>query len=142
MNRRYILHVLEATGGNRPQTARILGLDRKAPEGHYTFGKGHVFIQRKHPAYYSRSQEAADVYRAVVRQAAEAAGLPYKEHNFLRLRRGPYVIAACLRESVGDTPLDRRIEYDLYYIRNWSLALDVRILFLTVARVFRDSSAH
>ena len=42
----------------------------------------------------------------------------------------------------GDTPLDRRIEYDLYYIRNWSLALDVRILFLTVARVFRDSSAH
>jgi Undecaprenyl-phosphate glucose phosphotransferase len=42
----------------------------------------------------------------------------------------------------GDTPLERRIEYDLYYIRNWSLALDVRILFLTVARVFRDSTAH
>jgi len=42
----------------------------------------------------------------------------------------------------GDTPLDRRIEYDLYYIRNWSLWLDVRILFLTVGRVFRDSSAH
>ncbi len=29
VNRRYILHVLEATGGNRTQTARILGLDRK-----------------------------------------------------------------------------------------------------------------
>ncbi len=42
----------------------------------------------------------------------------------------------------GDTPLDERIEYDLYYIRNWSLALDVRILFLTVGRVFRDTSAH
>lgn len=42
----------------------------------------------------------------------------------------------------GDTPLDQRIEYDLYYIRNWSLAFDVRILFLTVARVFRDASAH
>ena len=24
----------------------------------------------------------------------------------------------------GDTPLDRRIEYDLYYVRNWSLGLD------------------
>jgi Undecaprenyl-phosphate glucose phosphotransferase len=42
----------------------------------------------------------------------------------------------------GDTPLDRRIEYDLYYIRNWSLGLDLRILLLTVARVFRDASAH
>jgi Undecaprenyl-phosphate glucose phosphotransferase len=42
----------------------------------------------------------------------------------------------------GDTPLDQRIEYDLYYIRNWSLLFDVRILFLTVARVFRDANAH
>jgi exopolysaccharide biosynthesis polyprenyl glycosylphosphotransferase len=42
----------------------------------------------------------------------------------------------------GDTPLDRRIEYDLYYIRNWSLGLDVRIIFLTLMRVFRDASAH
>jgi exopolysaccharide biosynthesis polyprenyl glycosylphosphotransferase len=42
----------------------------------------------------------------------------------------------------GDTPLDRRIEYDLYYIRNWSLAFDLKILFLTVLRVFRDASAH
>ena len=42
----------------------------------------------------------------------------------------------------GDTPLDTRIEYDLYYIRNWSLAFDVRILALTALRVFRDASAH
>ncbi len=42
----------------------------------------------------------------------------------------------------GDTPLDRRIEYDLYYIRHWSLAFDVKILMLTVLRVFRDASAH
>jgi lipopolysaccharide/colanic/teichoic acid biosynthesis glycosyltransferase len=42
----------------------------------------------------------------------------------------------------GDTPLDRRIEYDLFYIRNWSLWLDIRILALTVTRVFRDASAH
>jgi Undecaprenyl-phosphate glucose phosphotransferase len=42
----------------------------------------------------------------------------------------------------GDTPLERRIEYDLYYIRNWSLAFDLKILVLTVVRVFRDASAH
>lgn len=32
----------------------------------------------------------------------------------------------------GDTPLKERIECDLYYIRNWSIALDFKILFLTV----------
>jgi Undecaprenyl-phosphate glucose phosphotransferase len=42
----------------------------------------------------------------------------------------------------GDTPLERRIEYDLYYIRNWSLGFDLKILLLTVVRVFRDASAH
>ena len=41
----------------------------------------------------------------------------------------------------GDTPLERRIEYDLYYIENWSMAFDLRILALTVVRLFRDPSA-
>jgi len=42
----------------------------------------------------------------------------------------------------GDTPLDQRIEYDLYYIRNWSLFFDLKIMALTVVRVFRDAAAH
>ncbi len=42
----------------------------------------------------------------------------------------------------GDTPLEDRIRYDLYYLQNWSLLFDVRILFLTVARVFKDASAY
>ena len=42
----------------------------------------------------------------------------------------------------GDTPLERRITYDLYYIRHWSLGFDVKIILLTVLRVFRDASAH
>jgi Undecaprenyl-phosphate glucose phosphotransferase len=42
----------------------------------------------------------------------------------------------------GDTPLERRIEFDLYYIDNWSLEFDLRILALTFVRVFRDASAH
>jgi Undecaprenyl-phosphate glucose phosphotransferase len=41
----------------------------------------------------------------------------------------------------GDTPLERRIEFDLYYIENWSMAFDMKILFLTFLRVFRDASA-
>ncbi len=42
----------------------------------------------------------------------------------------------------GDTPLQRRIEYDLYYIEHWSLAFDLRIIALTFVRVFRDASAY
>ena len=42
----------------------------------------------------------------------------------------------------GDTPLDERVKYDLFYIRNWSLALDIRILLKTLVRVFKDASAH
>ncbi|MBI5169448.1 MAG: undecaprenyl-phosphate glucose phosphotransferase [Candidatus Eisenbacteria bacterium] len=42
----------------------------------------------------------------------------------------------------GDTPLEQRIQYDLYYIEHWSLLFDLRILLLTVGRVFRDASAY
>ena len=41
----------------------------------------------------------------------------------------------------GDTPLEQRIEYDLYYIQHWSLFFDIRILARTVALVFRDPTA-
>ena len=32
----------------------------------------------------------------------------------------------------GDTSIEKRIEYDLWYIENWSLFLDIRIIFMTV----------
>jgi putative colanic acid biosynthesis UDP-glucose lipid carrier transferase len=32
----------------------------------------------------------------------------------------------------GNTDLKTRVEYDLYYIDNWSLWLDLRIMFLTI----------
>lgn len=35
-----------------------------------------------------------------------------------------------------------RIEYDLDYLRNWSLALDMKIIAKTVAVVFRDGNAY
>jgi Undecaprenyl-phosphate glucose phosphotransferase len=34
----------------------------------------------------------------------------------------------------GDTSIEKRIEYDLYYIQNWSLALDLKIIWLTISR--------
>ncbi|HEX6216797.1 MAG TPA: undecaprenyl-phosphate glucose phosphotransferase [Vicinamibacterales bacterium] len=35
----------------------------------------------------------------------------------------------------GNTSLEKRIEYDLYYIENWSVTLDIKIMWLTLIRV-------
>jgi len=34
----------------------------------------------------------------------------------------------------GNTSIEKRIEHDLYYIENWSLSLDLKIIWLTFVR--------
>ena len=42
----------------------------------------------------------------------------------------------------GDTSIERRIQYDLEYIQNWSMTLDLRILLLTLIRGFVNRNAY
>jgi Undecaprenyl-phosphate glucose phosphotransferase len=42
----------------------------------------------------------------------------------------------------GDTSIQRRIEYDLYYIENWSLVFDLRILLRTALGGFLSRNAY
>ena len=42
----------------------------------------------------------------------------------------------------GNTSIRMRIEHDLYYIENWSLLLDVKILFLTLVHGLRHENAY
>lgn len=42
----------------------------------------------------------------------------------------------------GNTSIRGRIEHDLYYIENWSLGLDIKILFLTVFKGFVNKNAY
>lgn len=42
----------------------------------------------------------------------------------------------------GDTSIRKRIEHDLYYIENWSVGLDFKILFLTVFKGFVNKNAY
>lgn len=39
----------------------------------------------------------------------------------------------------GDTSIEARVDYDIWYIENWSLWLDIRILFLTLLGGFINS---
>jgi Undecaprenyl-phosphate glucose phosphotransferase len=42
----------------------------------------------------------------------------------------------------GNTSIEKRIEHDLYYIENWSLLLDLKILALTLLRGISDRNAY
>ncbi len=42
----------------------------------------------------------------------------------------------------GDTSIRKRIDHDLYYIENWTLGLDLKILFLTFFRGFINRNAY
>lgn len=42
----------------------------------------------------------------------------------------------------GNTSIRKRIEYDLYYIENWTLGLDVKILCLTIFKGFINKNAY
>jgi exopolysaccharide biosynthesis polyprenyl glycosylphosphotransferase len=42
----------------------------------------------------------------------------------------------------GDTSISKRVEYDLYYLRNWSLTFDLQIISMTVLRIFSSKNAY
>lgn len=42
----------------------------------------------------------------------------------------------------GDTSIRKRIEYDIYYIENWSLEFDIKIMFLTIFKGFINENAY
>ena len=42
----------------------------------------------------------------------------------------------------GDTSIVKRIEHDLYYIENWTLGFDFKILFLTIFKGFINKNAY
>src|SRR5262245_26322373 len=88
---------------------------------------GHMSLvgpRPERPAYVD--QFRAKIPRYMLRHHVKAGMTGWAQVNGLR----------------GDTPLDRRVEYDLYYIQHWSLGFDLKIIALTFLRVFRDASAY
>jgi exopolysaccharide biosynthesis polyprenyl glycosylphosphotransferase len=42
----------------------------------------------------------------------------------------------------GQTSITERTKYDLFYVENWSLAFDIKILLKTIGAIFRDKNAY
>jgi Undecaprenyl-phosphate glucose phosphotransferase len=42
----------------------------------------------------------------------------------------------------GDSSIAKRVEYDLYYLRNWSLTFDLQIITMTLLRIFNSKNAY
>ncbi|MDY2608454.1 MAG: exopolysaccharide biosynthesis polyprenyl glycosylphosphotransferase, partial [Lachnospiraceae bacterium] len=42
----------------------------------------------------------------------------------------------------GDTSINKRIEYDLYYIENWTFGFDIKIMFMTIFKGFVNKNAY
>jgi hypothetical protein len=67
-------------------------------------GKGDLIWVHERPARCSASASGAEKILAATKEAAGHAGLKWRETNYLLLRRGPYVIAAGLDESIEGNP--------------------------------------
>jgi exopolysaccharide biosynthesis polyprenyl glycosylphosphotransferase len=80
---------------------------------------------RPQPTFFD-DRYSGEVPRYLERQQARPGLTGWAEVNDLR----------------GAAPIADRTMYDVYYIENWSLALDVKILFLTALRMFFQRHAY
>jgi hypothetical protein len=87
----------------RQHLFEALGIARDAT-GLHKAGRGVVLRLALSPAALTYKEDGAATVRNAVHEAAAAVKLPWKESNSLVLRRGPYVIADGLDESIPGAP--------------------------------------
>ncbi|HVC01626.1 MAG TPA: undecaprenyl-phosphate glucose phosphotransferase [Steroidobacteraceae bacterium] len=63
-------------------------------------------------------------------------------HKVLPGITGLAQVNGCRGETSKLEDMEARVRYDLDYLRHWTLLLDIKILLLTVVRVFRDDKAY
>lgn len=66
----------------------------------------------------------------------------YSDHQVLRFKVRPGITG--LAQIMGRNSLtwDERIKYDVEYVQNLSLLLDIKIIFLTIVKVFKSENIH
>jgi len=83
-----------------------LGLPPDAAGGRFRIGDGALIYLRRRPADLARDPGGADAVLNLAKEAAEILGIRWKESNAIVLRRGPYLIAAGLEESISEDPVE------------------------------------
>ncbi len=71
-------------------------------------GQGEVFWLKENPVQLAKSANGDEPVIQLTQRAAKSVGLKWRETNYLQLRRGPYVIAAGLEESITAEPKQLR----------------------------------
>ena len=63
-------------------------------------------------------------------------------HKVLPGITGLAQVSGCRGETTQLSDMEARVNYDLDYLRHWSLLLDIKIILLTAVKVFRDDKAY
>ncbi|HXR06626.1 MAG TPA: hypothetical protein VN765_04795, partial [Candidatus Acidoferrum sp.] len=98
------------SGGKNYATPRehlfeLLGIGNPVATNQFIpINQGGLIWRRERPAAFSASAEGAAQVVAAAKLAAASIGLKWRASNYLLLRRGPYLIAAGLDESVAGPP--------------------------------------
>ncbi len=103
-------------GNSPPASLRQLPSDERSGAGlsaslftnSWSIGKGGVIWLHENPAKLAAHAEGDARLAQTVQQAASRAKLKWRETNYLLLRRGPYLVASGLDESVAAEPKELR----------------------------------
>ncbi|HTL70445.1 MAG TPA: undecaprenyl-phosphate glucose phosphotransferase [Candidatus Eisenbacteria bacterium] len=119
------------TTQNDPRRTRIgtalrkLNLDELPQLGNVLMGDMSLVGPRPERPFFVR-QFREDIPRYMARHTIRSGITGWAQVNGLR----------------GDTSIEERTKYDLYYIENWSLLFDIKILFRTVFTIFSSRNAY
>jgi len=88
----------------REHLFETLGLGRSAGTGTHTVGQGRVWWNPGNPATLAGQLEGDRLLMTALKAACHGLDFTWRETSCLQLRRGPYVVAAGLEESVAGAP--------------------------------------
>ncbi len=81
-----------------------LGVSGEARVGPQRVGKGYVRVVLENPSVIQQTPEGAESVRREVAEMLGQFGRSLETQNYLCIRRGPFVVASVLDESVSDEP--------------------------------------
>jgi len=83
-----------------------LGIGNKATTAPVRIGEGWVRIFEESPSLLAKQADGAETLVRLVDEMLTKGGETLRTQNYLKLRRGPYIVASVMDESVSETPLE------------------------------------